>query len=395
VIRFPASGTQRTPGRQLLRNPIADPSTLGVTAGAQLAIVVATLFFPAALDGFRGAVALGGAASAAILVFALGWRRGFEPVTMVVSGMLIAITAGAVSAALTLSQGEYLMSLVVWSGGSLSQQDWSVSRALALELGVGLLLAAVLVRPLALLGLGESGARSLGVSLTGLRFCVASVAVALSGVVAAAVRAVGFVGLAAPALVRASGVRSPTAVIFASPVAGALLLWLCDGVVQLVATTTSETFPTGAMTALVGGPLLLWLLPRVRAGGLSPDSEAPAAARRPTKHLLALAACLAIVAGLALCLGRTGSGWTILSGDQFRELAPLRWPRLLAAAAAGGLLALTGAVAQLFASFLLGAALMTVADLGARTATFPYELPLGLFAALAGAPYLIWLIGRK
>ncbi|PZU62282.1 MAG: Fe(3+)-hydroxamate ABC transporter permease FhuB, partial [Rhizobium sp.] len=75
--------------QQLLRNPIADPSTLGISAGAQLAIVIATLFFPSVLDGNRALVALAGAAGAAGIVFLLGWRRSFEPVTMVVSGLLV------------------------------------------------------------------------------------------------------------------------------------------------------------------------------------------------------------------------------------------------------------------------------------------------------------------
>ncbi|GAA5658279.1 vitamin B12 import system permease protein BtuC [Brucella sp. NBRC 13694] len=97
--------------QRLLSNPIADPSTLGVSSGAQLAIVTATLFFPAMLDEFRWAVALAGAGLATAIVFVLGWRSRLEPVTIVISGLLVGVTCSAVSAALTLSQGEYLMSL--------------------------------------------------------------------------------------------------------------------------------------------------------------------------------------------------------------------------------------------------------------------------------------------
>src|SRR3546814_6457830 len=88
-----------------------------------------TLFFPAMLDGHRSLVAFAGAGAAAILVFLLGWRRGFEPITMVVSGLLIGVTAGALSAALTLAQGEYLLSLVTWTRGSLRPPAWSAARA--------------------------------------------------------------------------------------------------------------------------------------------------------------------------------------------------------------------------------------------------------------------------
>lgn len=332
--------------QQLLRNPIADPSTLGISAGAQLAIVVATLFFPEFLDGNRTFVALFGAGAAAAIVFALAARRAFEPVTMVVSGLLVGVTAAAFSAALTLAQGEYLMSLVTWNGGSLSQQDWSVFQSLSIEFVIAAVLSALLLRPLLLLGLGDAGARALGVNLVGIRFAVAAVATALAGFVAAGVGLVSFVGLAAPALVRGTGIRRPAMVVALSPVAGALLLWFCDGLVQLIASSAGETFPTGAVTALIGGPLLLWLLPRVRTTDLH---EKPALLVRPLPFrrglpVFLLAGITIII--LALAVARNGENWIMLDMNQIADLAPLRWPRLLAASAAGGLLALTGAILQ-------------------------------------------------
>ncbi|GGA86235.1 Fe3+-hydroxamate ABC transporter permease FhuB [Brucella endophytica] len=332
--------------QQLLRNPIADPSTLGISAGAQLAIVAATLYFPEFLDGHRSIVALSGAAIAAALVFALGWRRAFEPVTMVVCGLLVGVTAAAFSAALTLGRGEYLMSLVVWNGGSLSQQDWSVARALLVPLIFCGAFAALLLRPLLLLGLGDAGARSLGVRLKGVRFAVAGIATVLAGFVAANVGLVSFVGLAAPAFVRGCGVRRPAAVIGLSPLAGGLFLWFCDGAVQLLANASSETFPTGAVTALLGGPLLLWLLPKVRAAELREERQADSKRIALRKGMLVLLAFLPLIVFLAFFTARTGSGWAVLDLRSAADIAPLRWPRLLAAAGAGGLLALTGATLQ-------------------------------------------------
>lgn len=332
--------------QQLLRNPIADPSTLGISAGAQLAIVIATLFFPALVDGHRILVALSGAIVATVIVFALGWRKSFEPVTMVVSGMLVGVTAAALSAALTLAQGEYLMSLVTWNGGSLSQQDWTVFNALSLELVLAMAVAAMLLRPLLVLGLGDAGARSLGVGLRGIRLAVATLATLLAGLVAAHVGLVSFVGLVAAALVRGSGLRSPRAVLALSPVAGALFLWLCDGAVGIVAGASGETFPTGSVTALAGGPLLLWLLPRVRS--LQSHQGPHGSTRRINAAfgLIILATSLPLVAAITMLVGNDGHGWTLLSLQAASDLSPLRWPRLLAAAGAGGLLALTGAILQ-------------------------------------------------
>jgi iron complex transport system permease protein len=332
--------------QRLLRNPIADPSTLGVSAGAQLAIVAGTLFYPAILDGYRALVALAGAAGATALVFLLGWRRSFDPVTMVVSGLLVGITCGALSAAMTLSQGEYLMSLVTWNGGALNQQDWSVASTLALELTAGLIAAILLLRPLALFGLGDSGAKSLGVGLVGIRIAVAVIAVGLTAGVAASVGLVSFVGLAGPALVRGLGVRRPHAVLLASPVAGGLLLWLCDGFVQFLGSTTSETFPTGAMTALIGGPLLLWLLPKVKPVELRDERTHNVEARAPVARLVMLFAMLPVVGLAVLFVARLPSGFTLLSMHDFADLLPMRWPRLLASAAAGSLLAISGTILQ-------------------------------------------------
>lgn len=332
--------------QRLLNNPIADPSTLGVSSGAQLAIVTATLFFPTLLDQFRWMVALAGAGIATAIVFLLGWRNRLEPVTMVVSGLLIGVTCSAISAAMTLSQGEYLMSLVTWNGGSLSQQDWSSTIALALQFFVCLIAAIMLSRPLTLAGLGDSSARSLGVPLAWLRVAVVAVAVILSASVAANVGLVSFIGLAAPAIVRGFGVRKPGSILLASPFAGAVLLWICDGAVQFFGASLGETFPTGAVTALIGGPLLLWLIPRVQTATSQQSSPARVMKRASSLKFAVLLTTLLIAAYLALALARTPQGWLLLTGDDLREILPLRWPRLLAAAAAGSLLAMAGAVLQ-------------------------------------------------
>ncbi len=367
-----------------LRNPIADPSTLGVSSGAQLAIVVATLFFPEVLDGYRGLVALAGAAAATAIVFLLGWRRSFEPITMVVSGLLVGITCNALSAAMTLSQGEYLMSLVTWNGGSLSQQDWSATVSLGLELLLGLAITLLLLRPLTVLGLGDSSARSLGVALAGTRIAIASLAVALSAGVAAAVGLVSFVGLAAPALVRLLGIRTTRSILLLSPVAGGLLLWFCDGIVQLVASSAGETFPTGSVTALIGGPLLLWLLPQVRAVEPPQPPDSVVVSRAPLSRLVLISCLLPPLAWAALCVARLPEGWTLLSGDLFWELFPARWPRLVASTAAGGLLAMAGAMLQR----LTGNPMASPEVLGVSGgAGVGYAVALS-FSANAGAPAL-------
>ncbi|MWD30168.1 iron chelate uptake ABC transporter family permease subunit, partial [Aquicoccus sp. SCR17] len=165
----------------VLRNPIADPSTLGLTSGAQLALVAVTVLAPEWLVWGRWPVAMAGAGLALALVMGVGAARAFHPVTMVVSGMLIALFTSSLAAALTLSQGQYLFSLVVWNGGSLVQTGWGPALWLSLLLAAGAGGAALLSRPLSLLGLEAETARALGMNVTALR----AAAVILAAVLAA------------------------------------------------------------------------------------------------------------------------------------------------------------------------------------------------------------------
>ena len=90
----------------VLRNPIADASTLGVVSGAQLALTIATAFAPAAIVFSREGVALAGAFLAVAFVLGLSWRRGLEPLTVVLSGMVVSLLAAALSATVILAKGE-------------------------------------------------------------------------------------------------------------------------------------------------------------------------------------------------------------------------------------------------------------------------------------------------
>ncbi|PAU96310.1 Fe(3+)-hydroxamate ABC transporter permease FhuB [Paracoccus salipaludis] len=333
----------------VLRNPVADPTTLGISSGAQLALVLATILAPELLAQGRWPVAMTGAGLAAGLVLAIGARRAFAPVTMVIAGMLVGMTAAAIAAAATLAQGQYLLSLVIWNGGSLVQQDWSGVRVLALVLLLGGLGAAALARPLRVLSLGAEGASGLGMNVAAVRLAAVALAVWIAASVSAELGMVGFVGLAAPALARTLGARDMMQVLALAPLIGALILSVCDGAVLLVAGTSGEMFPTGALTGLLGGPLLIWLLPRLR-GSTPPGTEAaegPAPRlARPGRLLAALAAGLFAAVVALVWIGRVPGGWAVLDWQSFRDFLPMRLPRLVAAASAGAALAVAGAILQ-------------------------------------------------
>lgn len=330
--------------QRVLRNPIADPSTLGIASGAQLALTASALLIPALAEWPREVVALMGGVTAVGLVLMLGWKRGLEPITVVLSGMTISLICAALSSALVLARGEYVLSLFVWGAGSLHQQSWAPALALAWRFAIGLVAAVLLLRPLSVLTLDDSSARSLGMAVNGARLAIIALAVWLAASVVALVGVIGFVGLAAPAFARLSGARTPRAQLLLAPLLGALLLWLTDGLVQVAG---ADALPTGAATGLIGGPLLLWLLPRLKHVQ-RPQAATPVGRRLayPLRGLLLLAAGLALLILVALLVGRSYGGWQFATSPLFEALAPLRVPRVVAAAAAGALLGTAGTLMQ-------------------------------------------------
>jgi ABC-type Fe3+-siderophore transport system permease subunit len=333
--------------QRVLRNPLAEPSTLGISAGAQLAMTAASVYAPFLMERSQGPVAFAGGIAAVLLVLSLTWRRGLEPVSVVLAGMMVALTASSISAALILANGDYLFSLFIWGGGSLVQQDWGPAIALSTRLAVGAGAALLLLRPLTILGLDDASARSLGIARHTSRFLVIALAVWMATSVVAEVGVIGFVGLAAPALATLSGARTLRQKLLAAPLIGAILLWLTDGLVQLAAGTGGERIPTGAGTALLGGPVLLWLLPRLRLlewPNMSTSGTSPRKSGRFVVLLLFLMTLLWAV--VALVVGRGPAGWSIAGGDILADLVAWRAPRIGVAAAAGAMLAAAGVVIQ-------------------------------------------------
>ncbi|RWP03739.1 MAG: Fe(3+)-hydroxamate ABC transporter permease FhuB [Mesorhizobium sp.] len=333
--------------QRVLRNPLAEPSTLGISSGAQLAMTAASVYAPFLMERSQGTVAFAGGTAAVLLVLSLTWRRGLEPVSVVLAGMMVALTASAISAALILANGDYLFSLFIWGGGSLVQQDWGPAIALSTRLAVGAGAALLLLRPLTILGLDDASARSLGIARHTSRFLVIALAVWMATTVVAEVGVIGFVGLAAPALATLSGARSLGQKLLAAPLIGAILLWLTDGLVQLAAGAGGERIPTGAGAALLGGPVLLWLLPRLRLlewPNLGTSGTSP---RKAGRFIILLLLLLTLVAAVvALIVGRGPAGWSVAGGEMLADLAAWRAPRFGVAAAAGAMLAVAGVVIQ-------------------------------------------------
>ncbi|MDX7889943.1 Fe(3+)-hydroxamate ABC transporter permease FhuB [Aeromonas caviae] len=344
-----ALGLAGTLMQQVLRNPLASPTTLGVASGAQLALMMVTLLAPSWLLIGREWIAMAGGSLAMGLVFALAWRRQLNPVVIVFAGLVINLYLAAISMGLLLFFQEELKGLLVWGSGSLAQNSWSGVGYLLPRLLLAAMLAAVLVRPLAVLELDDASARSLGVSLKHLRFAGLGLAVFITACVVSVVGLIGFIGLAAPAMVRLLGVRKLAQRLLWAPILGALLLAATDLLLQTLSRFWPVLIPTGAMTALLGAPLLLWLIPRLGIKQSAPKANSSLLLARhpaPTRlvGLMVLGLAAAVIASLLFGQGMGGWGWP----SWLRWQAQLEWrlPRTLAAGAAGVLLALAGTLLQ-------------------------------------------------
>ncbi|PMR67587.1 Fe(3+)-hydroxamate ABC transporter permease FhuB [Halomonas heilongjiangensis] len=338
--------------QQVLRNPLAAPTTLGVASGANLALMVATLMAPGLLLHGREWVALLGGGLTMGLVFLLAWRRGLAPMVVVLAGLVVNLYVGALAMALLLFHQEALKGLLIWGAGSLSQTGWDGVVFLGPRLAIGALLAWLLLRPLAVLELDDASARSLGVSLKHLRLAGLGLAVFITGCVVSVVGVIGFIGLAAPNIVRLAGARRLGQRLLWSPLLGALLLATTDLLLQRFSGALPTLIPTGATTAALGAPLLLWLIPRLKLTGDQPPGMAHALGQRhpaPGRLATGLALLLSLTAAAALLVGQTAAGWQWLSTNDWGVLE-WRLPRLLAAAGSGVMLAIAGTIVQRLAA---------------------------------------------
>ena len=342
-----------TLAQQVLRNPLAEPMTLGIFPGAYLALSIATLWAPAWLAVHREAIALAGGATAIGIVFALAWRQRLASLPVILAGMVVSLYCGSASLALAISNFQFLSGLMIWGGGALDQQGWQVSLVLGAHGALGAVAACLMIRPLSAFDAGEQTARGLGVSLTQTRIVALGIAVALTASVITAVGVIGFVGLAAPTVVRLAGARRFSQRLLWAPVMGAMLLWFTDEIVQCVSLSGvvgAQLIPTGAVTSLFGAPLLLW---RVRKLKSLPDLNAAdrgqadqVRARCPRQVVVILAGMTALAVVLSIGVARGLAGVHIASLAQIHALAFWHVPHLAAALSAGAMLGLAGSTIQ-------------------------------------------------
>jgi iron complex transport system permease protein len=251
-----------------LRNPLAEPGLVGVSAGASLGAVLAiytglSAAFPPALP----LMGLGGGLLAVLAV--LGLSRGSGPggaAALILAGVAVTSLAGALtSLALNLSPNPFAaLEIVFWMLGSLQDRSWLHVQLAAPFMLAGWAMLALLGRGLDALTLGEDAAAALGVRLSRLRLMAVLGTAASVGAATAVAGAIGFVGLVAPHLLRPLVGSRPSALLPAAALGGACLLLAADIATRLIA--PADDLKLGVLTALVGAPFFLRLIAASRRG---------------------------------------------------------------------------------------------------------------------------------
>ena len=238
----------------LLRNPLADPGVLGVSALAALGAAGAIVLGWAALPGAIEVSALAGAALAGALLVLFS-ARVRSPEALILFGVAVSSFGGAATALIfNLSPSPIATAEVMnWLLGSVQNRSWVDVVWVTPAVLVAAALAALAAPGLRMLSLGEETARSSGLPMARLRLLALLATALATGAAVAVAGVIGFVGLAAPHLVRAAVRGDPARLLLPSALAGALMLVLADLLARL--TPTDQEMNLGVFTALVCEPL--------------------------------------------------------------------------------------------------------------------------------------------
>ncbi len=248
-----------------LRNPLAEPSLVGVSGGAALGAVLAIhLGLSQALALALPVGGLIGAAVSMMAVVALAGAHG-GPVTLILAGLAVSgIATALISLALNLSQNPFAsVEMVFWLMGSLADrsltQVWLAAPPILAGIGVLLFLG----RALDALTLGEDAARSIGVDVGRTRLALVAGTALAVGAATSVTGVIGFVGLLVPHVLRPLVGHKPSLLLPASALAGAVFLLAAD--IGLRAVQPWAELRIGVLTALIGAPFFVWLVLKMRA----------------------------------------------------------------------------------------------------------------------------------
>lgn len=248
----------------LTRNSLADPSIIGINAGAGLVAVAVIVLFPAAPVYVLPIAAFGGALFMAALIYGLAWKDGTSPTLLILLGIgLAAIATAFTSLMITFGSIYDVSQALVWLAGSVYGRTWDQFFSLLPWFIIGVAIAVSLSRHLNVLNLGDDVAKGLGSRVEWERGLLVLVAVALAGSAIATAGTIAFVGLIAPHAGRLLIGANHQNLLPVTALLGGLLVTIADLVGRILFAPIE--LPCGVITAAIGAPFFLYLLIRNRS----------------------------------------------------------------------------------------------------------------------------------
>jgi iron complex transport system permease protein len=256
----------------LFRNPLAGPFVLGISSGASLGVALVILgsgifggFFAAALVSKWSVVIAASLGSFLVLlaVLAVSSKVRDTMAILIIGLMFGSITAAVVSVLSYFSSAEQLQQYIFWGFGSLSNLSWNELLIFFGIYAVGIVLSIASIKSLNSLLLGDNYAKSLGLKLKQSRLVIILATSLIAGTITAFAGPIAFIGLAIPHLTRQIFKTSNHKVLLPAVfLFGAIVMLICDSIAQVP--NSDYTLPINAITALIGAPVVIWLLVRQR-----------------------------------------------------------------------------------------------------------------------------------
>lgn len=253
----------------LFRNPLAGPFVLGISSGASLGVALFILGGTAIgissilTLGQWGLILASSVGSFLVLLIVIGVStRVRDTMALLIIGLMVgSLTSAVVSVLSYFSKAEELQQYIFWSFGSLGDVSWEGIYILLGCFTVGIIIAIANIKALNAFLLGDHYAKTLGINYKRSRLLIILATSLLAGSITAFAGPIAFIGLAVPHLIRQVIPTANHRILFpAVMLGGAILMLVCDTIAQVP--FSEYTLPINAITALVGAPVVIWLLVR-------------------------------------------------------------------------------------------------------------------------------------
>lgn len=247
----------------VMNNALASPNTIGVNSGAGFAVMLALLF----TDNYRLHIPIAafvGALLTTITIFALAYAADSSRTTIILAGITVSSFLNAGINTIKLLDSDIAINLTSFMIGSLSGLTLNKLALPSIAISLALTTALFFAKPLNLLGLGDDIARSLGLRVSAVRFCLLILSSILSGCVVSFAGLLSFIGLLVPHICRQLFGNDARLLLPCSALLGASFVLICDLLGRII--FAPYELPAGILTAFIGGPFFLYLLFKKKGG---------------------------------------------------------------------------------------------------------------------------------